>query len=184
MKAKTLIAAFVIAASAVCAQTPVGEKVNCDHVNTLQGSAGIANLQGGSSVRMDCDLGGQSTTRLTASDKIVLTDGFRAREGSQFNAFITGQKGSNKASEVLTGSDENVSVYPNPTNGSVYVVTNFGTYDPVQVSVTDLLGKVVYATRQRDQQALSYSFDGLPKGLYFVRVQFEDRTVVEKIIYQ
>ncbi len=66
--------------------------------------------------------------------------------------------------ELLEGSAENVVVYPNPSNGlfTIELLANSN------VTVVDLLGKVVYAKQlQEGKQAINLTH--LSKGVYILK---------------
>ena len=65
--------------------------------------------------------------------------------------------------------DLSVSVYPNPTDGSI--VLDLGTVVPqATIVVTDLLGKQLFSTELVGQRGFQFTIDG-PKGIYLLHVQ-------------
>jgi hypothetical protein len=76
-------------------------------------------------------------------------------------ALITGING------VAVKND--ISIYPNPTNGLVSIATNLFTYERYNVSVTDVHGKLLMSVENTNTLDLSE----LPNGVYFVSVLTE-----------
>ncbi len=73
-------------------------------------------------------------------------------------------------------------MYPNPSNGTV----NFDIYNTSEgnLKVVDMMGKEVYketlgiSTGQTRELNLNY----LPKGVYFIRMDFNNSSVIKKLI--
>lgn len=68
-------------------------------------------------------------------------------------------------------------VYPNPSTG----IFNINTENPVTVTVTDLLGKVVY-TKNNVSRDNSIDLSGLQRGVYMAQIADGNATATEKII--
>ena len=72
-------------------------------------------------------------------------------------------------------SDE-VSVYPNPTNG----VLNINAAGMKRVVVMNMLGQVVYDA-PADTEAVSLDLSQYGAGMYLIRIDTENGTVVKKV---
>ncbi len=68
-------------------------------------------------------------------------------------------------------------VYPNPTNGIVRINTE----SAVQVTISDILGKVVYRNANVTSET-SIDLSGFQKGMYMAQIAGESGTSTEKII--
>lgn len=81
----------------------------------------------------------------------------------------------------------NVSIYPNPSTGLFNIVADNVKAETITVQVVDLQGKVVYSTSDR---AVSSSYnkainlEGLAKGLYYIKLNSEKGSNVQKIVIQ
>lgn len=86
----------------------------------------------------------------------------------------------------VTLSGQQVSVYPNPFNGSVTLGFDIALPSSVPYSVTDISGKTVLSgTKQSDAGSSALSFTELAqleKGVYFIRVQLNDAVSVMKVV--
>jgi hypothetical protein len=68
-------------------------------------------------------------------------------------------------------------VYPNPSNGILHIATD----KTVSVDVTDVLGKLVFSSKNVTNQTV-LDLSSLLKGVYFVRVVADNSVSTEKII--
>ena len=76
-----------------------------------------------------------------------------------------------------------VSVYPNPTTGSVSL--NFGeVLNAGSVIITDITGKQVYVLENLNTQTLSIDVNHFSNGVYFVKIQNNNQLKVIKFIKQ
>ena len=76
-----------------------------------------------------------------------------------------------------------VSVYPNPTTGSVSL--NFGeALNAGSVIITDITGKQVYVLENLNTQTLSIDVNHFSNGVYFVKIQNNNQHKVIKFIKQ
>jgi PKD repeat protein len=87
--------------------------------------------------------------------------------------------------DPCTGIDEtninDFKVYPNPTTGELNLVLNH--IGVVTIDVLNILGKSVYNQELMSNGESSFNVDisGFEDGLYFVKVQMGDNTLVRKI---
>ncbi|HRI62539.1 MAG TPA: T9SS type A sorting domain-containing protein, partial [Saprospiraceae bacterium] len=76
---------------------------------------------------------------------------------------------------VCTGTEEpalrNVSVFPNPTSGAVTIQFAELPSKTAHLTVINSIGQVVVAKQQVNDLATSLDLSGLPRGLYFLRLQ-------------
>ncbi len=88
------------------------------------------------------------------------------------NAFKT-------AASLATVSNvlNNISLYPNPSNG----IFQLETVNPVQVSVTDILGKTVFVTNQASTST-NINLTSLEKGVYLAKIVGDNINTIEKLI--
>ena len=80
-------------------------------------------------------------------------------------------------------NDNTINVYPNPTNGKLYIrglKSNIQTLD-----VYDMLGSKVYSTANLQHQLLNeIDLSALQKGIYFMNIYDGDKTYTKKIVLQ
>jgi len=72
---------------------------------------------------------------------------------------------------------ENISVYPNPSNGILHINTN----EEISVSVIDLVGKTVISNQLISDNSI-LDLTSLNNGVYFVKVTIGTKTGVKKIV--
>ncbi len=81
--------------------------------------------------------------------------------------------------DLLSGQSDNIQVYPNPVQRTVFFSFNALEEGPVEVQIKDLLGKTVYsktvAINGNSLHAISLS--GYSNGVYFVTVE-KDQNII------
>ncbi len=87
----------------------------------------------------------------------------------------------NPSTSVKEISQNQFSVFPNPTSGIVNVSLNNGISDNAEIVVTDINGKVVFS-ETLDDEKVSFDLSGNAKGLYFVKISSGGRNFSEKIV--
>ncbi|MCX6352490.1 MAG: T9SS type A sorting domain-containing protein [Bacteroidetes bacterium] len=94
--------------------------------------------------------------------------------------FLNGVEENNKP--VLAIGD----AYPNPTTGDVTIPVSIYKSQNVSVSVTDILGKIVYAenygTLSTGTSNLNINLNKVSKGLYFYTLKAGNTTVTDKLM--
>ncbi|MBK7855672.1 MAG: T9SS type A sorting domain-containing protein [Bacteroidetes bacterium] len=79
-----------------------------------------------------------------------------------------------------------VSVYPNPAENNATVKLILEQKTNVQVSLIDVLGKVVYSRTDNDLEPNEYIFEipltGLTAGVYFIKLNSEKQQLSEKLV--
>jgi len=73
---------------------------------------------------------------------------------------------------------EDFKIYPNPATDSLYI-ENFNN-DAYQIKILDITGKIVY--QNNNNQQLKIKVSDYPKGVYFVKIKQEEKTIVHKIL--
>ena len=70
-----------------------------------------------------------------------------------------------------------VNLYPNPNNGS-FSISSFDTIEIVEI--VDMMGKLVFKNKNYSNE---YNINGLSKGLYLVKIYYNDgKDVVKKMM--
>ena len=83
----------------------------------------------------------------------------------------------NTALSVNSVTETKFNIYPNPTKGLVYI----NTLNPVSIDVIDVLGKVVFSTKNINN-AGNIDLSSLQKGVYLVKISNESGSEIKKII--
>ena len=76
-----------------------------------------------------------------------------------------------------------LSLYPNPSNGMLNIVLD--TSADVKITINDILGKKVYHSNQKNDDAVfnkNIDLGNLEKGLYIVLLEYEGKTQSKKLV--
>jgi hypothetical protein len=106
-----------------------------------------------------------------------------------------GQKNSYRKITEMDIDDENIVIdsgeeeeeaamiaYPNPNNGTFTL--NAGNSEAKDIYVYNVLGEIVYQKNKTSERTLDINISNTPKGIYLVKVIFDDKTETLKIINQ
>ncbi|MDX1349060.1 MAG: GEVED domain-containing protein [Putridiphycobacter sp.] len=85
------------------------------------------------------------------------------------------------ALSILDNVQSSISIYPNPTNGSISIDLNSIPENIELLSITDVYGREVIRTNISDK-TMSYDFSNYAKGLYILTVKGESATYSTKVI--
>ncbi len=78
-----------------------------------------------------------------------------------------------------------LSVYPNPSKGDFSVELNSASLSPVQISVMDISGKIVFAKQYAaSQNLIPLQLGSLAKGVYLIRAEVDSESVTKKVMVQ
>ena len=75
----------------------------------------------------------------------------------------------------------NMEVYPNPNNGEFVITTS---NEVMNVTITDVRGKVVYSNNSVNNQTINVNLSDLEKGMYMINVETTNGTMSENVIVQ
>ena len=84
-----------------------------------------------------------------------------------------------------TSKATNFILFPNPTNSEINVQFESLFSQKIDIEILDIVGRSLKTTRFEAAEGINnikIDFKDLPKGLYFLKTQFEGKTAVEKII--
>jgi len=78
---------------------------------------------------------------------------------------------------------ETIQIYPNPTRGVVSLQSSVVGKEIAVVEIIDLYGKSILKWKtEQGTGNTAYDISNLPSGVYFIRIDFEDQTIVKKIV--
>lgn len=88
--------------------------------------------------------------------------------------------------EIVMTDKTIFNVYPNPTDGQIYIDMEFEDKKDAVVEIRDLLGNVVYKQNIKGKtvEALSANLSGRSTGIYFVNLITDNEVRTKKIILQ
>jgi len=111
-----------------------------------------------------------------------------------FGSVQNGNTGPQSGHNTIPGDAENwsptaifefnnslLTIYPNPTQGYVYVTIESGANANCEIFVYDSLGKL-YIKASEIGSEMRVDLDSLPRGVYFIRVSINDQETVSKIV--
>jgi hypothetical protein len=78
-------------------------------------------------------------------------------------------------------SNGNLDIYPNPNNG-LFTISN--SEDIVEVTITDVHGKIVQSINEINLNKIDIDLTNLERGMYMVNVETSNGTVIESVIVQ
>jgi hypothetical protein len=82
-------------------------------------------------------------------------------------------------------SKDNVSLFPNPSTGKLFIEMNLAKSDDIQVTILDFVGKIILRESFTCQQGIDTKeirLDECHDGLYFIRLTSGDKSYTEKIV--
>ncbi len=84
-------------------------------------------------------------------------------------------------SETENTSDLCMKIYPNPSNGVIFV--DFGVKGDKNVQVFDVLGKLIYNVDIQDDNSIIQNFlTNLSSGVYLVKMTSESKNETLKVV--
>jgi hypothetical protein len=90
-------------------------------------------------------------------------------------------------SSPLSITTNEISLYPNPSNGQFNLVVNNDHYGLLNITVYDVTGREVYnvkAYKNQQEWMNQFGLNNLIEGLYFVKIEFEKNSNVMKIVIE
>ena len=80
----------------------------------------------------------------------------------------------------LTSDSLGISIFPNPTNGIVYLKLNENSIQNFRIEVKDITGRIVFRTMSMQNKIIEMNLDG-PAGVYFLNISNELNTTFKII---
>lgn len=77
-----------------------------------------------------------------------------------------------------------ISIYPNSNKGAFQLKVNVGYQSPYDVTIYDMLGKLVYQSYKNTASEISVQLENPAAGLYSVKVNCEGGTFVKKMVVE
>jgi hypothetical protein len=155
---------------------------------------GQENKQASQTINATNQIFNGATAVYHAGNEVVLKNGFVARNGSWFRAYIEGCTGvfvknnnhNNESNDFVFKSEdvfeiaETIKVYPNPNNGRFEIQLPQETSGSLELY--DMTGKVIYTKAFTDLQNMSVDIKNYPKGIYLLRVNTATDSFTQKVI--
>ncbi len=98
--------------------------------------------------------------------------------GSSVYGYAALYKNGETTEIVITNSSKDFKIYPNPATENLFIENlNDNTF---QLKILDITGKIIY--QNNDNKSLKIKVTDYPKGVYFVKIKQENKTIVHKIL--
>ncbi|RZT93407.1 putative secreted protein (Por secretion system target) [Ancylomarina subtilis] len=110
--------------------------------------------------------------------KLIVNDGELDSEESSVVVTVDNVTGI----EEIDSDPVNVSLYPNPSKGAFYIELNKRPTDGAALELINLSGKLIYSQKLYEKK--TYLNLSLKSGMYFLKVELDNRTVMKKIIIE
>lgn len=81
--------------------------------------------------------------------------------------------------EAKMPNDENVQVYPNPSNSLVWL-TSTGGYGISTTTITDLTGKIIYRKQVNDNSVVELDLSNLKASIYLIEIEYTNKHIIRK----
>lgn len=82
------------------------------------------------------------------------------------------------------GSENDVDIFPNPSNGKFSVVHETQWYQSQTIQVYTTLGALIYSETNKNKSNFEINISNYPKGIYFVKFDDGEITTTKKIVVQ
>ncbi|MBL4710659.1 MAG: T9SS type A sorting domain-containing protein, partial [Flavobacteriales bacterium] len=134
-----------------------------------------------------------------AQESVELYPGFDAQYGSDFHAYIDEDSFCESSSRIKESNSNtsleetmekevleplnlgnNLSIYPNPTDGELVIMTSFIQHGFLEV--LDMQGKMVYSQRVSEEEKVLLDLSAFRKGVYLVRIYNDNQEKKGKVI--
>ena len=79
-------------------------------------------------------------------------------------------------------SDENINVYPNPSNGTFFVELRNELANEYRIEVISVLGKTVYESIALSNEAQKIELFNIEKGFYFINMFIDNKKITKQIV--
>lgn len=118
--------------------------------------------------------------------KLITALFFSFYMGYSVNAFCGVEVNKIFATEVMNNDDESFTLLTNPVrDGLLRLRLDQISSATIKVSIINSLGNVVYKTTTKsNKQICEYDLSDLAAGIYFLRVQTDNTSLVKKLIIQ
>ncbi|MCW3085665.1 MAG: hypothetical protein JWP12_3031 [Bacteroidetes bacterium] len=128
---------------------------------------------------------GSGYARFRKVSPAVILKNFNADFGGQIYQQFT-VNSTTGITEFVFAKNNTLNVYPNPTDGHVYIDIDLTEKQNGNIEITDIFGKKVYTHEFKELSAESLEADlsGLKKGMYFVNLRTTDGLLSKKLLIQ
>lgn len=82
------------------------------------------------------------------------------------------------------GAENNIEIFPNPSNGNFSVAHQTNNNKLQTVEVYNVIGELIWSETNKNRSTFNINISQSPKGIYFVKFNDGEKTTTEKIVVQ
>lgn len=138
-----------------------------------------------------------STVNIMAGTNLAFMTVYNKEIGATLNNAASSGTLSNNTCSVINGPSVNcaasgitenqsitleTSIWPNPTNGKIYISALVADKAPVSLNVINQLGEVILTEEYLNNGKKELSLEKYPSGIYFIRIKSGNATETKKVI--
>lgn len=146
---------------------------------SVPASANITGGQGSNSITVNW---GNSAGNVTV--RAINDCGQSAQRSKHITIASCLRDGSIAASNSNPESEPEINVYPNPNNGTFMLLVNNMADQTITLTITNVLGKVIYSEKLSAVNEKEISLSGEAKGVYMLQISNADNSYYKKIVIQ
>ncbi len=91
----------------------------------------------------------------------------------------------NELSNVSEFSDEDLALFPNPSNGSLTISSNYQSNEIVNVKLINTMGLVIFNENNLNQSVVNLNISNAKPGLHIMQITLRDnKTYMKKVIFE
>ena len=161
---------------------------------SLNVSTGTDNHQASSTINATNIISSGVTAIYHAGDEVLLKDGFNAKSGSIFRAYIEGCSNVFVARQIdntnIKDYDEEIAkveileyrlkIAPNPNNGIFNL--SLENFNEGKIEIVDLYGFTIYKSKFKNQNEVEINIQERQKGIYILKIYSNNQVYTDKII--
>ncbi|WP_445721871.1 T9SS type A sorting domain-containing protein [Flavobacterium sp.] len=157
-----------------------------DVVLTINVSSGSEFVQSSNYITAKNVINSSAIAIYHANERVILANGFHAKSGAIFKAYIEGCTGvfqsknsdqKDETNNVRNNINDLVKLYPNPNNGNFVIEIGDHNFKNGTIEVFDSHGKIIYQNNYLSKE-MNISLENIGKGVYFVKLISNDGNIV------
>jgi len=101
------------------------------------------------------------------------------------NGMMVGTNTLTSSVNELKIKNDGLNIYPNPTSGMFTIALTNSNLDKVNISITNILGELVYVTQEENTSTVftkQLNLQNLTSGTYFIQIKNADKVYTSKLI--
>ena len=122
----------------------------------------------------------RSVIQISDGSYVIAGDKYAGLDDGEYNYYLAklDPEGDVEINEKIQ-TEDNFICYPNPTTG---IFNLKASERPLSVEITDVSGQIIYTSQIQNFKTSQIDISNQPKGIYFIKIQTENRIYTDKII--